>query len=93
MSLQIDTPPPTMIPQKQVASHCIAPLTGDEISNASSLVKALYPSNTSLQFKVVTLQEPPKVEVLRYLEAEHSRGPLPAIERKAFVNYYIRNTV
>lgn len=92
MSLQMETPP-TVVPQKQMASHCIAPLTGDEISHASGLVKALYPSNTSLQFKVVTLQEPPKVEVLQYLEAEHSKGPLPAIERKAWVNYYIRNTV
>lgn len=92
MSLQVDTPP-AVVPQKQIASHCIAPLTGDEISHASGLVKALYPSNTSLQFKVVTLQEPPKAEVLLYLEAEHSNGPLPAIERKAWVNYYIRNTV
>jgi primary-amine oxidase len=93
MSLQIDTPPPTVIPQKQIASHCIAPLSGDEISHASGLVKSLFPSNTSLQFKVITLQEPPKVEVLRYLEAEHNGAPLPAIQRKAFVNYYIRNTV
>lgn len=92
MSLQIETPP-TVVPQKQIAWHCIAPLTGDEISHASGLVKALYPSNTSLQFKVVTLQEPPKAEVLRYLEAEHSKGPLPAIERKAWINYYIKNTV
>jgi primary-amine oxidase len=93
MSLQIDTPPPTVIPQKQATLHCTAPLTGDEISHASSLVKALYPSNTSLQFKVVTLQEPPKSEVLQYLEAEHSGRPLPSLERKAFINYYIRNTV
>ncbi|TID22218.1 TynA Cu2+-containing amine oxidase [Venturia nashicola] len=91
MSLQMDTPP-IVVPQKQIASHCVAPLTGDEISHASGLVRALYPSNTSLQFKVVTLQEPPKTEVLKYLEAEHSKGPLPAIERKAWVNYYIKNT-
>jgi hypothetical protein len=48
---------------------------------------------THVHFKVVTLQEPPKVEVLKYLEAEHGNKPLPAISRKAFINYYIRNTV
>lgn len=39
------------------------------------------------------MQEPPKAEVLKYLEVEHGQGgALPKISRKAFINYYIRNT-
>jgi primary-amine oxidase len=45
-----------------------------------------------LHFKVVTLEEPPKTEVLRYLDAEHNKKPLPSVSRRAFINYYIRNT-
>jgi primary-amine oxidase len=60
---------------------------------AANIIKASWPARTDVHFKVVTLQEPPKVEVLKYLEAEHGNKPLPAISRKAFINYYIRNTV
>lgn len=93
MSLQADAPPPAAVPQKQIASHPLAAVTGAEISHAAALIKALWPENTTLQFKVITLEEPPKSQILPYLEAEHTGGPLPAIERKAFVNYYLRNTV
>jgi len=92
MSFDFSTPPPAVIPQKQAASHPLAPITADEIARASTLIRELWPANTNLQFKVVTLQEPSKAEVLPYLEAEHGRGPFPAISRRAFVNYYLRNT-
>ncbi len=78
---------------KAVASHPLAPLSASEIANAASIVKASWPAHTDLHFKVITLQEPPKAEVLPYLEAEHAGNPLPRVSRKAFVNYYIRNTV
>lgn len=74
-------------------SHPLAPLSASELQSASSTVKASWPAHTDIHFKVVTLQEPPKAEVLKYLEAEHSGGSLPTINRKAFINYYIRNTV
>lgn len=78
---------------KAVASHPLAPLSAPEITTAASIIKASWPAHTDLHFKVITLQEPPKTEVLRYLEAEHSGESRPEISRKAFLNYYIRNTV
>ncbi|KAF2711489.1 hypothetical protein K504DRAFT_427950 [Pleomassaria siparia CBS 279.74] len=74
------------------AHHPLAPLSASEIAAAAQIIKASWPARTNLQFKVVTLEEPPKNEVLRYLDAEHSKQPLPSISRRAFLNYYIRNT-
>lgn len=92
MSTEIatDTTPRTA---KVVPSHPLAPLSAAELQTAASVIKASWPAHTDLHFKVVTLQEPPKAEVLKYLEAEHGKKSLPAVSRKAFINYYIRNTV
>ncbi|OMP85109.1 Copper amine oxidase 1 [Diplodia seriata] len=79
-------------PATQTAAHPLAPLTGDEIKAASAIIQGAWPQGTNLHFKAVTLEEPPKAEVVPYLEAEHSGAPRPNIRRKAFVNYYIRNT-
>lgn len=78
---------------KQMELHPLAPLTADEITTAAAIVRGVWPEKTDLHFKVITLQEPPKSEVVPYLEAEHEGGQLPTIGRKAFVNYYLRNTV
>jgi len=78
---------------KQVVGHPLCPLTASEISTTASLVKSVWPSNIDLRFKAITLDEPLKKELVPYLEAEHSGAPLPQIPRKAFVAYYIRNTV
>ena len=80
-------------PSTQSTPHPLAPLTGAEIQNASALIKAQWPTGTDLQFKAVTLQEPPKAEMVPFLEAEFQGGNLPQIERKVFVNYYLRSTV
>lgn len=80
-------------PTKAVATHPLAPLSEKELRDAAAIIKASWPAHTELHFKVVTLQEPPKAEVVPYLEAEHSGKPLPSVSRKAFINYYIRNTV
>jgi len=93
MSVQIENAAPAVSPAKQTVSHPLAPVTADEITHASQLIRQLWPSNTNLQFKVVTLEEPPKAQVLPYLEAEHTGAPLPSLERKVFVNYYLQNTV
>jgi primary-amine oxidase len=90
MEIATDAAPRTA---KTVPSHPLAPLSAPEIKSAASIIRASWPAHTDLHFKVVTLQEPPKVEVLKYLEAEHGNKSLPAISRKAFINYYIRNTV
>jgi primary-amine oxidase len=77
----------------EMAQHPIAPLTASEITDSSRLIRELWPANTNLQFKVITLQEPNKAELLPFLAAEHEgRRPSP-IERRSFVVYYIRNTV
>jgi primary-amine oxidase len=95
MSLQIEVqaPQPTAVPTKQEISHPLAPVTAGEITHASKLIRERWPENTRLQYKVVTLEEPPKTQILPYLEAEHTGGPLPSIDRKIFVNYYLQNTV
>lgn len=84
---------PSAITAKKMAYHPLSPLTAAEITRSSDLVKSLYPPKIDLQFKVVTLEEPEKCFVVPYLHAEHLGKLLPSLERKAFVCYYIRNTV
>lgn len=79
--------------EERVSSHPLSPLTASEITNTSALVQSLYPKGTSLQYKSITLQEPAKSQLVPYLDAEYSGVILPSIERRAFVSYYIRNTV
>lgn len=78
---------------KHQAAHPLCALRGDEISYTAELIRSLWPANTDLRFKTITLDEPPKAQLLPYLEAEVSGGKLPVIDRKAFAAYYIRNTV
>lgn len=79
--------------QKHIAAHPLCPITASEIKRAADLMRNLYPSKTDLHFKAITLEEPEKAQLVPYLEAEHSGGRLPRIDRKAYVSYYIRNTV
>jgi primary-amine oxidase len=73
--------------------HPLGPLTSAEISESARLIKALWPANTNLQFKSITLCEPSKTDLTPFLVAEHAGQPTPILERKSFVVYYIRNTV
>ena len=77
----------------QHPEHPLGPLTSAEISESANLIKALWPANTNIQFKTITLHEPSKADLTPYLVAEHAGQPTPAVERKSFVVYYIRNTV
>ncbi|CAN9466240.1 unnamed protein product [Alternaria alternata] len=92
MSTEAATNPSPRSEKSVSAQHPLSALSASELRNAAAIIKASWPAHTDLHFKVVTLQEPPKAEVLKYLEAEHSSKPVPSISRKAFVNYYIRNT-
>ncbi|CAN9417285.1 unnamed protein product [Alternaria sp. RS040] len=92
MSTEAATDPSPQSEKSVSAQHPLSALSAPELRNAAAIIKASWPAHTDLHFKVVTLQEPPKAEVLKYLEAEHSGKPVPSISRKAFVNYYIRNT-
>lgn len=84
---------PTVGAAKQVAIHPLSPLTASEITTTARFIRGLYTSNTSLLFKAITLQEPEKAQLAPYLDAEHNGQPTGHIDRKAFVNYIIRNTV
>ncbi|KAI9801717.1 MAG: hypothetical protein M1833_002399 [Piccolia ochrophora] len=72
--------------------HPFTPLTGGEIRKAARSIRTLYPSAVDLQFKAITLQEPPKKEAVPFLEAEHQNQRLPESPRRAFINYYVKNT-
>ncbi|KAH7118977.1 copper amine oxidase [Dendryphion nanum] len=92
MSTETVATSPTLQTAKTTSAHPLSPLSASELSSAAAIIKASWPAHTDLYFKVVTLEEPPKAEVLPYLDAEHNNRPLPVVSRKAFVNYYIRNT-
>lgn len=78
---------------KQAHVHPLAPINSNEIQNAVALIASQWPKGQDLQFKLVTLQEPAKDEMVPYLEAEFHGGKLPTIDRKVFVTYYLRRTV
>jgi primary-amine oxidase len=80
-------------PAKQSGIHPLAPINASEIRHAASLISALWPKETDIHFKALTLDEPPKAELVPYLEAEFHGQSLPRIERKVFAAYYLRNTV
>lgn len=73
--------------------HPLGPLNAREISQSSILIRQSWSKGIDLIFKVITLQEPIKCELLSYLEEER-RGMVPKfIDRRSFVVYYIKNTV
>lgn len=78
---------------KQIPAHPLCPITAAEIEQSAHLIKSLYPAKTDFSFKAITLEEPEKAQLVPYLDAEHSGGRLPHIDRKVFVCYYLRNTV
>ena len=79
--------------KKATLQHPLGPLTANEIKESAKLITGLWPSNTNLQFKSITLQEPNKADLIPFLEAEHDGRQTPTVERRSFVIYYIRNTV
>lgn len=90
---QIQTSLPFVGGKKATLQHPLGPLTASEISESASLIKGLWPSNTNIQFKSITLREPAKADLLPFLGAEHAGRQTPSVERRSFVVYYIRNTV
>lgn len=90
---QVPVSVPYVGAKKTTSQHPLGPLTAAEITESARLVRGLWPSNTELQFKVITLQEPNKADLIPFLAAERAGKQAPAIERRSFVVYYIRNTV
>lgn len=74
-------------------THPLGPLGAIELSSSAALIQQLWPRATELQFKIITLQEPEKAAVLEYIENRRAGQDTPMIERRSFVNYYIKNTV
>lgn len=75
------------------SSHPLGPVTKDEISQSSALIRAQWPEGTNFQFKVITLLEPPKAELVPYLDAVKAGQTPTPLDRKTTVIYYLRNTV
>lgn len=84
---------PSAVVSKKMVNHPLSPLSASEINRSSQLIRALYPSQINLHFKAVTLDEPKKAQLIPYLDAEHDGRAVPSLDRKAFLCYYIRNTV
>lgn len=78
---------------KLASLHPLCPLTADEIARSAELIRALWPTNIDLRFKLITLKEPAKKDLGPFLLAEHNGTAALQIDRKSFVSYYIRNTV
>ena len=51
--------------------HPFDPLSPDEISRAAAIVRPHFGSQEP-NFRVITLQEPPKNEMIRFLDSEHA---------------------
>lgn len=78
--------------EKKATSHPLGPLTAAEITHSSDLIRAQWPEGTKFQFKIVTLLEPLKDELVPYLDAEKAGQSPKPIERKSQIVYYLRNT-
>jgi primary-amine oxidase len=92
-SIAEESPAPIVKPQKSSSIHPFAPLSAAEIKNVASILTKSWPAGTDLQFRVITLSEPKKAEMMPFIVAENkgeTYSSPPA--RKAFVVYYIRNT-
>lgn len=73
--------------------HPLGPLSASEISRASALIRAFWPEGTAFLFKVITLLEPPKADLVPWLAAERAGSTRSTIDRRSFVVYYLKNTV
>jgi len=91
--VDFESPSPAAAVSKTATVHPFAPLSAAEIKHASDLVRAEWPDKTDVQFKVITLEEPAKADVIPVLEAEATGHTFSQLDRRAFVNYYLRNTV
>jgi primary-amine oxidase len=90
-----DSPPITNGPAStSPRPHPLGPLSPSEILQSSELVKGCWPQGTDCHFKVITLLEPKKAELIQYLAAERAgRDHTSTIDRRSFVVYYLRGTV
>lgn len=68
--------------------HPFDSVTESEIRTASKLVKDSYPASANVHFVQIDRVDPPKKDMLKYLEAEKYGAELPAISRVLYLYYY-----
>ncbi|KFY85565.1 hypothetical protein V500_08299 [Pseudogymnoascus sp. VKM F-4518 (FW-2643)] len=68
------------------------PLSGPEIESAAKVIQAAQSVNAAIRFKGITLREPAKESMQKYLIDEKSGTLSYTLPRKAFVNYYVKGT-
>lgn len=59
-----------------------------EVRLASKLVKDAYPADADVHFVQIDRVDPPKADMIKYLEAEKYGGALPQISRVLYCYYY-----
>jgi len=69
-----------------MAPHPLDILTLDETNQARDIVASLH-KDTVLSFREIYLEEPPKSQVVQFLEAEHGGKIIPPPPRTALVQY------
>lgn len=57
-----------------MAPHPLDPATPEELEFAVNIIRKLY--DVPIHFKTAGLEEPPKAEMKKYLEAEHAGQPV-----------------
>lgn len=76
------------VDKQSVKIHPFEGVKDFEIRTASKLVKDAYPSTANVHFVQIDKIDPPKKDMLRYLEAEKHGAPLPNIPRVLYCYYY-----
>lgn len=75
-----------------MAPHPFEDLTAAEITRAAQLVQSMH-NGVVLSFKAITLEEPDKPTMLKFLDQEHKKNRVEVPPRIAYVAYYFRGTV
>lgn len=68
--------------------HPFDTVTESEVRLASKLVKDAYPASANVHFTQIDKVDPPKKDMIKYLEAEKHGGELPFIPRVLYCYYY-----
>ena len=86
----IFTEPVILLPQLNypfvMAPHPLDILSAQETNSARDLILSLHP-DAVLSFREIYLEEPPKVQLIQYLTAEHSGRNAARPHRTALVQY------
>jgi primary-amine oxidase len=71
-----------MVSAKQLPIHPLTTLSVEETNIARDIIRACH-AGSVLHFRILYLQEPPKADLIRYLDLEHSGSLKPDSPRPA----------